>query len=952
MRRHQLTAIVLSAAFAATLRAQQPQPTPAQTPVFKSSVELIAIDAHVMGRDGRPVADLDPGQFDVLIDGKTRRVVTAQYLRDAVAQKASPQQDELPIEATFSSNEQAAAEGTSRLVVLLIDQASFTPATSKAAIDAARRVLDRLGPADKVSLATFPGPGPRMPFTSNHAQVRAALDRVIGLAEPWPILDPYFSMSEAIGLARGDRTTRTEVLDRECSARGDMLMTPEGCARTIDSKVPVAMSIMRRQVEATVFGLQRIVDALASIDGPKTGVFITTGLIAGERLGDMDTDSQLRSLARSAAVARVNLCVLHIDNAFVEGFSVDRPKQSAEMAFRDGDLLTAGLEVVALQSGGVYQKLAAASPAPFDRLARELSAAYLLGVEPAASDRDGKAHRIQVRVKVPGATVRSRTELLVPTQTVEGPSDEERLASAVTSPQMTTGLPLRLSHVCLREADGRVRIVISVAVGRGLSRAETVKIGYVVYDASGKVTGHAAEAKTLQPVGPAEDASLSFMEAMTVAPGDYLLKFAAIDAKGRVGSVFHNIDARLAATGGVSTSDLLLVDPSRRADTGVLLPIADGRVVGLSIGAYLEVYGETARSQPAVSVEIADRPNGKPLVGATLPVAVRETGTRWSAEGVLDLSLLPPGQYVASAVVTDGDQRLAAVTRPFRLEPRAGAAALNVTVAPRAGFAALSSGLFVRGFARTDALSRDALGFFLARLQEADASMATGATADAAVAIKEGRFDAATAALRDATSDQLAASFLKGIALFASGDLEAAAGQFRTALRVSNDFMPAVFYLGACYAAGGRDREAVGAWQTSLVTESEARIVFDVLADALLRLQDGAQAVAILGEARDRWPDDDLFLPRLAAAQALQKQRADALATISPYIDRHPADTNALVMALRVLYESHQAGRVVISQSEDRARATKFGDLYRSAGGAEQALVDRWVAFIGRSGAK
>jgi VWFA-related protein len=951
MARARLTGLVLAVALCAPLRAQQPPP--AQPPVFKSGVELIAIDAHVTGRDGRPVADLGPDQFDVLIDGKPRRVVSAQYQQKAVAGSSGPsQQDELPIETSFSSNEQAASEGPSRLVVLLVDQESFTPAASKAAIDAARRMLDRLGPADKVALATFPGPGPRVPFTANHALVRSALDRIIGMGQPWPILDPYFSMSEAIGLARGDRTTRATVLDRECSARGDMLMTPEGCTRAVDSQVPLAMTLMRRQVSTTLFGLQRIVDALAAIDGPKTGVFITSGLIAGERLGDLDTDSELRAVARSAAVARVNLCVLHLDNAFVEGFSVDRPRQSADLAYRDGDLLAAGLEAVALQSGGVYQKVAAASPAPFERIARELAAAYLLGVEPAATDRDGKAHRIQVRIKVPGATVRSRTELLVPSNALAGPTDEQRLADAVASPQMTTGLPLRLSHVCLKEADGRVRVVMSVAIGRGLARPETVKIGYVLYDASGQVTGHAVEAKPLQPVGPAEEASLSFMEAMTVSPGDYLVKFAAMDAQGRMGSVFHNIDARLAATGGVSTSDLLLVDPARRGDSGVLLPIADGRVVGLSIGAYLEVYGSAEAPPPSVAMEIADRPNGTALVGAALPVSARDSGARWSAEGVLDLSLLPPGRYVVSAVVTQGDRRLAAVTRPFRLDPRAGAGALNVTVAPRAGFAALSTGLFVRGFSRSDALSRDALGFFLARLLEADASVGAGPAADAAAAVRDGRFDAAMASLRETPSDRLGPVFLKGLALFAAGDLEAAASQFRATLRLSNDFMPAVFYLGACYAAGGRDREAAGAWQTSLVSESEARIVFDVLADALLRLQDGEQAVSILAEARDRWPDDDLFLPRLAAAQALQKQRADALATISPYIDRHPGDTNALVMALRILYESHQAGQAVLSQAEDRARAARFAELYRAAGGAEQPLIDRWAAFIGRSSAK
>lgn len=947
MRRARVAGLALvlgCLAFLASPGAQEPA-----QPVFTSGVELIAIDAHVTGRDGQPVAGLGADQFEVRIDGKARRVVTAQYLQAARA--ASEPADELPPEATFSSNDEAAATSSARLVVLLIDQAGFSASTTRAAVEAGRLVLDRLAPDDRVALAAFPGPGPRVPLTTNHQLVRTALDRITGMTEAWPIVSPYFSMSEAIDLARNDSTTRMAVFDRECARRGQ-LSTPEGCASEVMDQVPLAMATIRRRVLTAAFGLQRMVDALATIDGPKTGVLISTGLPAGERLGDLDTDDVMRTVARSAAAARVNLFVLHIDNQFIERFSVEQARQTGSTAFRDSQLVAAGLEQLALQSGGIYQKVVGDTPAPFERVSRELSAAYLLGVEPLPTDRDGKPHRIQVRVKLPGVSVRSRAEFLVPATTVEGVSDEQRLAQAVSAPQMVTGLPLHLSHVSLKEPDGRVRVVMSVAIGRGITAPEAVKIGYVLYDAAGRVTGHAVETKALQPVGPAEEASLSFMEAMTVRPGDYLVKFAAMDARGRIGSVFHNIDARLAATGGVSTSDLLLVDPSRRSGTGVLLPIADGRIVGLSLGTYLEVYVDAARAQPAVLVEVADRPGGTALVGATLPVTARDAGQGWSAEGVLDLSLLPPGQYVASAVVADGDQRLAAVTRPFRLAPRAGAAALNVTVAPRAGFAALSSGLFIRGFNRADTLTSDALEYFLGRLEAAAPSAAAGSTAEAAAAIRDGRFDAAIAALRDATPDALAPAFLKGLALFGAGELETAANQFRATLRVSNDFMPAVFYLGACYAAGGRDREAAGAWQTALVTESDARIVFDVLGDALLRLQDGGQAVAILGEARDRWQDDDLFLPRLAAAQALQTQRADALATITPYLSRHPADINALVLALRVLYESHQSGRAVTSPAEDRARAARFGELYRAADGPEQALIDRWVSFISRSTVK
>ena len=45
----------------------------------------------------------------------------------------------------------------------------------------------------------------------------------------------------------------------------------------------------------------------------------------------------------------------------------------------------------------------------FDRVLRETSGYYLIGVEAADADRDGQAHQIRARVKRGGAQARSRT---------------------------------------------------------------------------------------------------------------------------------------------------------------------------------------------------------------------------------------------------------------------------------------------------------------------------------------------------------------------------------------------------------------------------------------------------------------------------------------------------------------------------------------------------------------
>ena len=46
-----------------------------------------------------------------------------------------------------------------------------------------------------------------------------------------------------------------------------------------------------------------------------------------------------------------------------------------------------------------------------------------------------------------------------------------------------------------------------------------------------------------------------------------------------------------------------------------------------------------------------------------------------------------------------------------------------------------------------------------------------------------------------------------------------------------------------------------------------------MLGDTLLRLHDVDQAIDVLTEARTRWPDDERVGARLAAAQAMKKQR-------------------------------------------------------------------------------
>jgi len=95
---------------------QQQQPPPPAAPAFRSGVEALPIDVTVVNGRGEPVRDLIASDFAVRLDGKPRRVLSAQWIASATDAKR-PAAALLP--DGYVSNEQAAG---GRLIVLVIDQ--------------------------------------------------------------------------------------------------------------------------------------------------------------------------------------------------------------------------------------------------------------------------------------------------------------------------------------------------------------------------------------------------------------------------------------------------------------------------------------------------------------------------------------------------------------------------------------------------------------------------------------------------------------------------------------------------------------------------------------------------------------------------------------------------------------------------------------------------------------
>ena len=259
------------------------------------------------------------------------------------------------------------------------------------------------------------------------------------------------------------------------------------------------------------------------------------------------------------------------------------------------------------------------------------------------------------------------------------------------------------------------------------------------------------------------------------------------------------------------------------------------------------------------------------------------------------------------------------------------------------------SGLVPR-FTREDVLASP----LLARALDVLSSRARSDAARQAIArARAGQHTAPEASL--AKGDPATAAFLSGLAdlaalpgpaadpsarALARADLERAAQRFRDALRADADFLPAAVFLGACYALGGRDQDAAGAWQTALIGIDDDPRLFALIVDARLRAGDAAGAEDVAAEAEKRWPADAGLRQRRAVLELARGRVAEALTALDA-LEQPSADL--LFAALRILHGARAAGLAVEDPAQDRARFERYATRYRELGGPDQALVSGWA---------
>src|SRR6185436_562879 len=194
-----------------------PRAQDAQTPSFRAGVEALPVDATVVDSKGEPIRDLIASDFTVRIDGRPRRVVSAQWIAAATVGAASAARAAAALPEGFVSNE-AAAGG--RLIVLVVDQPNIPFGEIRPIREALNTFIDRLGPSDRLAVVGLGQPAVSTPFLSDKGQLKQAVDRIPGQKQSRGGGSTHeVPSTAAFAIDRGDEAALEQIAARDCPGR-------------------------------------------------------------------------------------------------------------------------------------------------------------------------------------------------------------------------------------------------------------------------------------------------------------------------------------------------------------------------------------------------------------------------------------------------------------------------------------------------------------------------------------------------------------------------------------------------------------------------------------------------------------------------------------------------------------------------------------------------------------
>lgn len=651
---------------AALVHAEAQQPSQIETPVFRSAVDAVEIDAFVVDGDGNPVTDLEAADFEVLEDGRPREITSFALVDIPIARRERLQYAPAVIPPDVSTN--AHAEG--RVYLVAIDELS----------------------------------GPMVPRT------RLVLRR---------FLEEHFAENDSAAIVYVGRGSTKETQDFTTDRRL-LLQSVDKLTGAFGSSDLETSHLLDREAEfllrSRMRSLRSLTEFMANLRGRrKSIIYVSTGL--GVSVYEaLDYDGGVRGPAVDdlhgaiTAATRGNVSIYPIDpGGLTAGDDITiQAVPDPENTIQEASLTTLGrrqdLRALAESTGGFALVDSNSYVEAFDQLVRENSTYYVLGFTTDTDRYDGRFHRVEIRVNRPGIEVRSRNGYLAPMRrTTPIITRASTLAPAVSdalqSPVSVSGVPIRLFAAPYRQNSGEARVAVAMELGvdaLGLVERDGRFVGDLAValrpiSSDGKLLEgqrhEAALALKPETYALARTSGVRMLTEMSLPPGRYQLRAAGGPTTGgRAGSVTYDLvvpdfsKGELMLSGVALTStaayESVTVVPATRPLAMLDTPITAARDFALddTVTVYAEVYANGRRPPHTIDVKAE-------LRAADGRVMSRVTAQRSSTEAPgpsggysfiapVPLEDVEPGVYVLRVTATANTASKPTVSKDIQIRVR------------------------------------------------------------------------------------------------------------------------------------------------------------------------------------------------------------------------------------------------------------------------------------------
>ena len=558
----------------AGVRAQQAPPTV----TFQVEVNYVDVDAIVTDDSGNFVTGLTRDDFEVFEDGKPQKVEMFSYVELPVERPQRFGALNRPVSSDVRTN-QRPFDG--RVYVLVMDDLDISSLRTAVVKKSAREFIDNhLGANDVAAVVYTSGRSDAMQdFTNDRNLLIAAIDKFVG---------------------RRLRSAAIEALEQHYHREFTRLDRQENevdpSPGITDTAAPISVLDLQREQRALAVldTLRNLGEFLAGVRGRRKAVLLfSEGLeMPLSEIYSLHTPTDVGGAIRDAitAAARSNVSFFALDprgligmtTEFIELSGSGAPdvatgvfgSQNAQQGLlTEMRLSQDSLRTLAEETGGfaaVNQNMLGSA---FSRIVDANSRYYVLGYYPPTSARDGRFHRIEVRVKRPGLRVTARRGYASPRgrTPAERKRDEEarrardarrgavnntspELRDALNAPLQQSGLTFTVQAAPFKHTQKEASVALAIEFGPGSLPfapdgelvTNTIELSFFGINQDGKAQ-RATRSQfnlTLRPDSFArvKAGGLRLNPRLTLEPGRYQIRVGARETVGsRVGTVFYDL---------------------------------------------------------------------------------------------------------------------------------------------------------------------------------------------------------------------------------------------------------------------------------------------------------------------------------------------------------------------------------------------------------------------------